>query len=98
MSVTIAADSHSSSTLKKLQLFIKQQEEIQGILIGLGNDGVHTVIEIDNDQNPPANPAILKQTIGDIAISIPGHNFICKGNCFIAGQKLQIAAYRSNNS
>jgi hypothetical protein len=94
MSVKIGADSDSSSTLEKLQLFIQQQEEIQGLLIGLGNDGVHTVIEIDNDQDPPAKPAILKQAIGDIAASITGHVFICKGNCFIAGQKLQIAAYR----
>ena len=94
MSITIGVTPDSSATLRSLQAFIQQQEEIQGPLTGLGNDGEKTVIEIDNDSTPPAKLAILKLTIGDMTPSITGHDHICTGNCFINNQKLRISAYR----
>jgi hypothetical protein len=95
-------------SLDELQTVLQQMEAQLGPVIRIGHgpapaDGAAgavaadqdiTVLTFDMDQDPPAKKATLRQTVGDQAPDVPGSTLICKGQCYVTGQLIGIAAYR----
>ncbi|MBI3246452.1 MAG: hypothetical protein HYZ50_08095 [Deltaproteobacteria bacterium] len=86
-------------SLSDLQTLVQQQEELLGPLnkehpSGLANDGNQTLLTFDMEQDPPIKTAVLRPTVGGQAIPLAGHDLICIGTCFVAGQLMKLAVYR----
>lgn len=82
-------------SLADLQTAARQKEEIYGQLYLLGNDGKKTILTFDfGYKRPQKSSLLLKPTVGGEAIPVSGHQFVCKGICFVAGVPQELAAYR----
>ena len=84
-------------SLADIQSVARQKEEIYGQLYLMGNDGTQTVLTFDfNYRRPDKSTLELRQTVGGQPIALNGYQFVCKGTCYVSGQKLDIAAYRED--
>jgi hypothetical protein len=68
------------NSLDDLNLFVRQQEELLGPLVRIGNDGNQTVLTFDMDQARPEKHAVIQE--GNPPASGSG----IKGKVFVAGQ------------
>jgi hypothetical protein len=84
-----------SLSLVDLQTRMQQLEGALGKLTNIGNNNTDTVIDIDQDVDPPTKPIELRMTIGGRALGPPaGYMLVCQGDCIVASQKTNLAAYR----
>ena len=96
-----------NTSLQELQHIVQQRERLLGPLIGLGHgpllgsDGKETgedvtVLTFDMGIDPPTKFAILKQFIGAAPPPppAPGATLIAKGQCYVTGALLMLAAFR----
>ena len=85
-------------SLSDLEQFADQQEEFLGPLVNLGNAGPDSVLTFDLDDDPAAEPVVLRTTPGGMTPAVDGFRLVCQGNCMVAGQLTGVAALRSSGT
>ena len=92
---TVATDPDLS--LKKLQLIVQQQEGIFGPLKQFKAGVLSNILEFEVTAIP-RHRAILK-TSGQVEpAATKGYVLLCHGDCFIAGKKTHVAAFRAEKN
>ena len=77
-------------SLADLQTTVRQNEEIGGQLVAMGNSDGKTILNLDVDLDPPDKPATLVRGASGPA----GSTLICQGTVFVAGTTLAVSAFR----
>jgi hypothetical protein len=89
-------------TQEQLQTFLNNQEAALGPVIGVSDDGTHTILSSDEtqdppqDQIPPLKPASLATYTDAAPPTKPGNSIVCSGTGYIKSQKVRIVLYRPN--
>jgi muramidase (phage lysozyme) len=81
--------------LEELQIVIRQVEEILGPLLVIESDGVDTIVSFDESRDTPATLLALERDVGEASTRVGLEEFVTRGLCIIAGDRLAVAAYRA---
>ena len=80
-----------SLSLQELNLLIKQQEELLGPLITVGNDAKLNVLSFDDLRDPPEKHAMI-----DVGGPPPNSQPLAWGKVFVGGELKDVLAFRPN--
>ena len=78
-------------TLADLTMLARQQEQILGPLVLIGNDGAKTLLGFDQDRDPPINAIEINRAESQAPA---GASVVGTGVCFISGTLTPVVCYR----
>jgi muramidase (phage lysozyme) len=83
------------NTLAELQSVIRQIEEILGPLVVIESDSTDTIMSFDEGRDTPATLVTLERDLGGLSSRDGLDEFVTRGVCIIAGDRLMVSAHRS---
>jgi muramidase (phage lysozyme) len=81
-------------SLAEMETVIDQTEEILGPLVVIETDSTDTFLSFDQGRERPATLVALELDAGPASSHAGFDQFVTKGDCIIAGNRLSVAAYR----
>jgi hypothetical protein len=88
--------SNGSLSLSDFAKIIQENEQILGPLTELSHQGSDNVATFDADgPTLPADRVVeILPCVGDVAPARQGYDVVCKGDCLVLSQPMNLAAYR----